>query len=132
MSESGEVTDREVLRFIYEWIDSVPHLEALLLIWSTRPKPWSVDDLARRLYVEPHVGAALLHDLVQNNLIDKDSGSPEHYLYVSKSPETENLIAAVHTKYRAEIIAISTMIHRKASSAVRDFAEAFRFIKGRD
>ncbi len=130
--DSGQITDREVLRFIFERIDSVPHLEALMLIWDSRPKPWSAEDLAQRLYVDRNAALGLLQDLAREHLIVKDAGPPEQYFYQKQSEESENLIAAVHAKYSAEIVAVSNMIHRKASSAVRDFADAFRFTKERE
>jgi hypothetical protein len=125
-------TDQEVERFIFEKIDSVPHLEALLLLWDTRPKIWSTEELAHRLYVERNVAMALLLDLIRHGLILQIPGLPEQSFYESISPESDRLVAAVCDKYRKEIVAVSTMIHRKASSAVRDFADAFRFTKERD
>ncbi len=132
MTDSSQFTDRDVLRFIFERIESVPHLEAMLLIWSSRPKPWSVNDLAQRLYVEPKVARALLEDLEREKLIVADPASPEQYFYHSISESDDSLMAAVQAKYSVEIVAVSNMIHRKASSAVRDFADAFRFTKERD
>ena len=132
VTESSQITDRDVLRFIFERIQSVPHLEALLLIWNSRPQPWSANDLAKRLYVERSVALALLQDLTLQNLIVSDPGSPEQYFCESRSDESDKLIVAVQAKYRAEIVGVSTMIHRKASSAVRDFADAFRFTKEND
>lgn len=128
----GNITDQDVLRFIYERIDSVPHLEALLLIWSSKPKDWSANELAQRLYVDHQVALDLLQNLVRKNLIVNAPGVPDRYFYESASPESDILIGAVHAKYRAEIVAVSTMIHRKASSAVRDFADAFRFTKEKE
>lgn len=131
MIERDQLAAQDVDRFIIERIDSVPHLEALLLIWTSRPKSWSVDDLAQRLYIERNGAIALLQDLVLRELIARDPAEPENYLYEARSDRTDNLVAALHAKYRAEIVAVSTMIHRKASSAVRDFADAFRFKKER-
>jgi hypothetical protein len=131
MPENNPITDRDVEQFILDCIDSVPHLEALLLMWNSRPKVWTVDDLAQRLYVERDVASSLLHGLVRQNLIANVPGSPEQYLYESRSAERDKLVSAVNNKYRLEIVAVSTMIHRKASSAVRDFANAFRFTKER-
>jgi predicted transcriptional regulator len=132
MPENSPTTDRDVEQFIFECIDSVPHLEALLLIWNSRPKVWTVDDLSQRLYVERNTVLSLLQGLVRQNLIANVPGFPEQYLYESKSDKRDKLLAAVNEKYRLEIVGISTMIHRKASSAVRDFADAFRFTKERD
>ena len=43
--------ESEVYEFIREHIESVPHLEALLLLWNSRPQPWSAENLTKRLYV---------------------------------------------------------------------------------
>ena len=45
----------EVDQFILGHIESVSHLEALLLVWRSRPKMWTVDELALLLYVKPEV-----------------------------------------------------------------------------
>jgi hypothetical protein len=131
MTDSSQLTEQEVLRFILDRIDSVPHLEALLLLWESRPKVWTEEELARRLYVKTDVARTLLQDLVRQSLIVNVPGDANLYAYESTSAELDSLVSAVEAKYRVEIVAISTMIHRKASSAVRGFAEAFRFTKER-
>ena len=40
-------------RFIMNRMDTVPHLEALLLLWRERPRLWSVESVAERLWVKP-------------------------------------------------------------------------------
>ena len=37
--------------FVLEKIDTVPEIEALLLIWNKRPKVWSVSEMASALYI---------------------------------------------------------------------------------
>ena len=132
MPESNQVTEHDVIRFIYERIDSVPNLEALLLIRSSKPQNWSADELAQRLYIDHNVALNLLQDLSRKNLIAKTAKAPERYFYAPASPEIDTLIEAVHAKYRAETVMVSNMIHRKASLAVRDFADAFRFTKEKE
>ncbi|HEX4003813.1 MAG TPA: hypothetical protein VHX36_14270 [Candidatus Acidoferrales bacterium] len=124
--------EREVYRFIVDKIDSVPHLEALLLLWNSRPSKWSADDLAKRLYTERDAARILLADLTREDLIVTFPGPAEQYYYESKSPERERTIELVDATYRKQVVRISTMIHSKASSAVRDFARAFRFKKERE
>lgn len=118
-----------VREFLLDQIDSVPHLEALLLLWNSRPKLWGADELARRLYVEREVALRLLQDLARQKLIDSDAGSPEHYCYRDEPADRSRLIRMVDETYRREIVRISTLIHSKPSSSVRDFARAFRFTK---
>ena len=132
MADLSPISEQDVYRFIFERIDSVPHLEALSLIWTSRPQHWSADDLAHRLYVDRNTALTLLQDLTRQGLLVIDSDSREQYFYESKSEESDRLVAAVCAKYRVEIVAVSTMIHRKASSAVRNFADAFRFKKERE
>lgn len=132
VTEFNQPTEQEVWRFLYERIESVPHLEALLLLRNSRPKEWSVEELAKRLYVDQSVAAALLQNLSRQNLVASKAGSSEVYFYESRSEGDDQLIAAVQAKYKVEIVAVSNLIHRKVSSAVRDFAEAFRFIKERE
>lgn len=125
----GDQDDHEVFQFILEKIDSVPHLEALLLLWNSRPKLWSAEDLAKRLYVDVDIARVLLKELSRVEDISVVPGPDIHYCYESKSEEKDRIITLVDTAYRKQVVRISTMIHSKASSAVRDFARAFRFTK---
>lgn len=121
--------DAEVRQFLLDQIDSVPHLEALLLLWNSRPALWEADELARRLYVGREVALRLLQDLVRQQLIDSDAGSPERYCYRDEPADRDRLIRMVDETYRREVVRVSTLIHSKPSSSVRDFARAFRFTK---
>ena len=123
--------DSEVYQFIFDQIESVPHLEALLLLWNSRPQPWTIANLSRRLYISEEEVKTLLQDLVQRNLISFVPGPSEGYRYESAAAERDHLIAAVDSTYRREVVRISTMIHSKPSPSVRDFARAFRLTKER-
>ena len=131
MSEQRKI-DNDVYQFIFDQIESVPHLEALLLLWNSRPQPWTIDNLARRLYVSIEIMGVLLQDLLRRQLIALEPGPPEGYRYESASTEQDQLIAAVDATYRREVVRISTLIHSKPSSSLREFARAFRFTKEQD
>lgn len=126
------IEDREVDQFVLEEVDSVPHLEALLLLWNSRPQPWILDNVAKRLYVASSTAAALLQDLSRQGLVTIIPGSPEQYGYGPQSEEKDKLMARLDVIYRKEVVRISTLIHSKPSSRVRDFARAFRFTKERE
>ncbi len=111
--------------FIVENIDSVPHLEALVLLWNSRPVGWSCDELASRLYVTAERTARVLRDLARMQLVAESSGSPPKYSFVPKSEQQNELLASLDQVYRKDLVRISTMIHSKASSNVREFARAF-------
>jgi hypothetical protein len=71
----------------------------------------------------------ILKDLASRQLIVEVSGSRGQYTLLAESPEDLAMLAALDRTYRRELVRISTMIHSKASRAVRDFARAFRFTK---
>lgn len=128
-----EETRAKVDQFIVDEIDSVPHLEALLLVWNRRPKQWSAEQMARELYTQPERAAKILQDLVNRSLISANQEtSSTLFFYESKSIERDDLLDALDRIYRAEVVRVSTIIHAKASPAVRDFARAFRFTKERE
>jgi len=122
---------QNVDQFIVEQIDTVPHLEALLLGWSRRPKVWSVEDMAAALYIPNALAGRILQDLVQKGLLEEVAESSKQYRYHSET-EQDNLIAELDATYRRELIRVSRMIHSKAPFSIRDFARAFRFTKEKD
>ena len=131
MTES-RVPEDEVYTFVLDQIETVPHLEALLLLWNSRPQPWTLENLAKRLYVSTEIVNALVDDLVRRRLIVCVHGTPDGYRYESASLVQDQLLCTLDLTYRRETVRISTMIHSKPSSSVRDFARAFRFTKERE
>jgi len=122
----------EVDRFIIDQIDSVPHLEALLLLSNSRSVWWTLTEVAERLYVDGSVAKGILNDLIGQRLIVTSPAARDEYSYQAQEEERDRLLAAVDATYRREMVRISTMIHSKASPAVREFARAFRFKKERE
>ena len=82
----------DVYDFILENIDSVPHLEALILLWNSRPVWWTPEELASRLYLPPGDVTRLLRDLMRMQLVTKSDGSPLKYSYLPKSAEQNELL----------------------------------------
>ena len=126
--ESG--TQRlQVALFIIEQIDSVPQLEALLLLFNSRPKGWSIETMAKSLYVRGDMAARILDSLLQRKLIAVDSHRPDVFFYASEDDYQNRLVEAVDAVYRKEVVRVSSLIHSKGSAGVRDFARAFRIKK---
>ncbi len=118
--------------FIMENIDSVPHLEALILFWNSRPVWWTCEEMASRLYVPQERVGALLHDLVRLQLVAESATAEPKFSYYSRSKEQDEMMRLVDEAYRRDLVRISSMLHEKASPAVRDFARAFRFKREQD
>ena len=131
MSEQRREFDPELERFVLEQIDSVPHLEALLLTWRSRPKLWSIEEMGSSLYVPAEMAANILRDLSFKGLIEPAENSPRTYRYVPTEAE-DQLLTRLDVAYRRELIQLTRMIHGKAPSAMREFARAFKFTKERE
>jgi hypothetical protein len=119
-----------VVEFLSENIDTVPQLEGLLLLWQAPGKPWSVEELARRLYVSNEEAAAIIRALQMRALIVSD-GQPNAYRYSADWDVSGTLMAEVAQAYRHNLVHITKFIHSRASSAVRAFARAFDLKKDR-
>lgn len=132
MTEVNPQPEMNVYEFILENIDSVPHLEALVLLWNSRPVGWTREELASRLYVPPEKVDNLLADLVRLQFLVKSSGTPSKFSYNPRSEDQNEMMRLVDSAYRRDLVRISTMIHSKASPSVREFARAFRLKKERD
>jgi len=125
----GDARRLQVDRFILEQIDSVPHLEALLLLFNSRPKAWSTDEMAKSLYVRNEVASKIFDNLLHRNLIATNPNQPDLFFYSPDDEAQNKLLNDVDAVYRKEVVRISSLIHSKASAGVRDFARAFRFKK---
>jgi predicted ArsR family transcriptional regulator len=125
-------SEEEVYRFILNQIDSVPQMEALLLLWENRPKQWSENEIAARLYVGVDTVRNIMQELLRRRLVAASTESPKRFWYETRPGDGDSLIEAVAATYRRDLVRVSTFIHTKASSAVRDFADAFKFKKDRD
>lgn len=127
MTRPENKDDAAAIQFILDQIESVPHLEALLLIRKAHPRKWTVTDLSTRLYVASSAVQVLLDDLIRRKLLAVDSAGPAYYY--AASDEQDRLIGLVDDIYRRQLVRVSQLIHSKPSAAVRDFARAFRFTK---
>lgn len=115
-----------VRRFIVEAIDSVPELEALLLLRAHPDRSWSPADAGARLYVSLPVATHVLTALAGRGLLRDEDGA---FRYAPSPPALETVVADVATSYSAHLIAVTRLIHGKPAPSVLQFADAFRLRK---
>jgi hypothetical protein len=122
---NNEDIPAEVKQFILTKIDSVPHLEALLLIWEQRFKTWTESELAKALFVELRVARKISNDLLRRGWTKQQPGANDTFLYDASWDPEDNLMRQLAETYRTKLVRVATLIHSNASAAVRDFAKAF-------
>jgi hypothetical protein len=120
-----------VLQFIAERIDSVPQLEALLLLWENQQRAWTEEELAARIYVSLQSAAQILQALERGQLVTAETAQTTRYRYNPQWDSTGQVMPDVAAAYSRHLVPLATFIHSRASSAVREFARAFDLKKDR-
>jgi hypothetical protein len=117
-----------VRQLVAERLDSIPELEAVLLLRESGARAWTPEDAGRRLYVSTTVAAHVLAGLRERGFFASDGNE---YRYEPESPALAAAVDALAAAYRAHLVAVTHLIHSKPGRNVRDFAEAFRLRKPR-
>lgn len=126
MQKKTEIPD-DVLDFIARRMDSVPHLEALLLLCEDPAITWTEEDVSKRVYVSLERSRTILQDLARHGLISRSTEHTNQYCYEPRWDEAQ-IMPKVAATYRRHLIYVSRYIHAKANSgAVQEFARAFKF-----
>ena len=118
---------QDVLDFILRRIDSVPHLEALLLIWEKPEVQWTDDEIARRVYVGRDKARAILQDIARRGFIVPVNAAADAYRYEPGWDQAQ-IMSRVADTYRQHLVHVASLIHSNtATGAVAEFARAFEF-----
>jgi hypothetical protein len=116
----------DVKEFILEHIASVAHLEGLLLLRGNLDQGWSVEEVAKRLYIDQEQTAEILKHLCSLDLlIVKKAGSPTYH-FQPGSPELRQLVDRLAETYAKYLVPVTNLIHSKAQTRVQQFADAFK------
>lgn len=115
-----------VRRFIITSIDSVLHLETLLLYRNNPKKEWNASTLAKDLYTDPKTANELLTKLKSEGfLTTRREGNLEYYRFEPNSEGKREIVDLVAEAYSKHLIPITELIHSKTSK-VKQFADAFK------
>ncbi|WP_447598079.1 hypothetical protein [Nitrospira sp. Nam80] len=119
----------DVRRFLLKRIDSVAHLEALLLLRDNPDMEWSQPAVAARLYLEPEEVAPLLSRLCADGFIMRTESPEAQFRYRPSSSELAALADRVAAEYAKHLVPITKLIHDKPRLRVQEFADAFKLRK---
>jgi hypothetical protein len=114
-------------QFIEHHIESVPQLEALLLLRQAPQRQWSAADIAKELYIPENAAAPLLVDFARRGFAILVPTAEASYTYLAKDKETDRLIDELASFYRDRRVAVVSLIYSKPLNKVQTFADAFRF-----
>ena len=123
-----KATDQETLQLILDNVQTVPHLEATLLIWQNLTTARTAALLARRIYVSAAARKDILDDLTRHGLL-RQCEQDATYMYDAGWDADRDMLARVADLYRRQLVQVTKLIHSKGSSSVREFARAFQFKK---
>jgi len=121
----------DVYHYIVEHVDSVPELESLMLLYENPEKSWSIEEVARRIYISPTMAVALLAKLVrEGTLSERGEGDGRIFRY-APGVDLKSLIDRLAETYRLALIPITKLIHSKPNANLRQFSDAFLIGKGK-
>jgi predicted ArsR family transcriptional regulator len=126
--EGGDPED-ELIQFIADHLHTVPHLEALLLIWQNASTPWTADLLASRVYVAPAIARQILEDLSRQGVVRSAQAAEATYIYEPGWDSQRQMLPRLADLYRRQLVQVTKLIHSRGSSSVREFARAFQIKK---
>jgi hypothetical protein len=112
----------DVREFVLDKIESIAHLEALLLLLHQTDEPWTVSRVAAHLYVGEGQAKAVLDQLCDQRLLDCRDGV---YWFNASPPGQRDIVERLAGLYAHHLIPVTNLVHAKPSGA-RAFAAAFK------
>lgn len=115
----------DVRNFILKHIDSIAHLEALLLLRRETAAGWTAPGAAKHLYIKENEAAELLARLAADGFLAASDGV---YGYAGGSEEQRRVTSRLADIYARHLVPVTNLIHSKPRR-IREFAAAFKLTK---
>ena len=119
----------EVKQFIVENIDSVAHLEGLLLFRGSPEAEWGVEEVAKQLYIDQGQTARILTRLHDLGFLAVKEGRSPSYRYAPESSDLRQRVESVAHTYAKYLVPVTNLIHSKPQTRVQEFADAFKLTR---
>lgn len=117
----------DIKNFLNDNIDSVTHLEVLLMLYKESDTEWNAASVAKELRTnESSAGNYLSHLAAKNLLLSRET---KFYQYKPGTPELTELIPRLCDLYKEMPVAIVTCIFEKPKDKLKDLSDAFRLKK---
>lgn len=102
----------DIRRFVLANIPSIPHIEALMLLRSTAPQPWTAQALASRLYVTRDVAVTVLADLAAAGMLRCGEAG-----FVYAADAARDLVDRLAVCYATQLVEVTRLIHSRAGDS---------------
>ncbi len=122
----------DVQRFILTSIDSVPHLEAILLLRQDPEIEWDAKMMAPRLYVSENKANEVLSDLSTAGFATCTDQANPRCKYNPINNELREIISRLSYVYAKHLIEVTNLIHTKTGKQAQQFGDAFKWQKEKE
>jgi DNA-binding IclR family transcriptional regulator len=120
---SAEAVPEPVLRFIDRHIESVEHLEILLLL-SQDIRDWSVGEIFKSIQSSEASVTQRLQQLTAAGLL---ASNGLRFRFEPRDESMRQLVADLGDLYRERRVRVIEAIYSRKTDAVQTFADAFKF-----
>jgi predicted transcriptional regulator len=115
-----------VLSFVDRHIESIEHLEVLLVL-AAQEKSFSAAEIFQKIQSSQASVDQRLESLVKAGLLARESDGK--FRFAPKDNETRQLVKELAGAYKTRPVRIIEAIYARKTDAVRSFADAFKFRK---
>ena len=116
---------QDLRRFILTTVESVPYLEAMLLLRRESELPWDTRRLADRLFIGEKKAEGLLQALLAVGLLVLAEEPKSAYRYRPAAPELAAMVDRLAEFYASSLVEVTNLIHVTHDRSAEKFADAF-------
>lgn len=120
---NNESLPPHIRRFILMSIDSVPHLEAVLLLRVNPNADWDLKAIARELFIGEKQAGEMMDNLVKAGFVSLNENAL--YSFQPASKKLRTVIAELSEFYAKNLIEVTNLIHSKINKQAQKFGDAF-------
>jgi hypothetical protein len=132
-SQAGSLGGAEepIVKFIEGHVSALEELEVMLLLRSTAPRTWRVEDVCRELGSSVRSIRMRLDKLEALEIVRTiESNQEKLYRYEPADEQIRMLIDGVAKLYKERRLFVIDLVYGRPESDIQAFSEAFRFKKG--
>lgn len=122
----------DVLDFLGTYIDSVEELSILLLLCAQPERVWTTSEIVRTLRSAENSIATRLENLYARKILNRLSESGDLHKFTPSTSQVAEVIRHLAEQNQIRPYRIIEAIYSRPKRAIQQFANAFRFRKGKE